>query len=220
MASFFHHYIFQPAVDCFQFPDPHWYLYPVFMAIEFSGVILQSCSTSARSQAIGFFFIGILVFMFAMAFLRLRRRTDQYPQYQAIFFLFAFSLLFAANSAIGRLCLGLEAATTARYMPLLLPAMVGAYLYLVGNRKWIQHRTVVVILFFAAVYTGVFPWQLKNIERCHHMKTSWVQAYRETGSADSADELSGYRIYPNNERIDLDAKLNWLRRHNYSLFRK
>jgi hypothetical protein len=220
IGCFFHNYIFQSAVDCFHFPDPHWYLYPVFMAIEFAAMILQNNTASIRTSIVGLFALGIVLYMLGAAFLRLRQQAEHYSRHQAVFFLLAYSLLFAANAAVGRLCLGLEAASISRYVPLIMPSMVGAYLYYLGHPQRVRRKQVIAVLFCATVYTCIIPWQLKAAERLCREKASWVQAYRVTGDAKSADALSGCRVYPDPDRTNLDHKLNWLRLHHFSLFRK
>jgi hypothetical protein len=76
------------------------------------------------------------------------------------------------------------------------------------------------VLLCAAVITAVIPWQLRHSEVFRKGKAAWVQAFRLTGDVARADMLSGYRIYPDPARTELDGKLDWLRRHNYSLFRR
>jgi hypothetical protein len=220
IVCFFHNYTFQPAVDGFSFPDPHWYLYPVFVAIEFVAVTLPRYSISICSMAFGLFATGIFLYILMSESLRLRRQTEDYPRHQVVFFLIAFSLLFAINAAIGRLCLGLETALASRYRPLVLPAVIGAYYYFLSHPQWARRKFVIVIFSCIMANAIVMPWRLKSAERLHHEKASWVQAYRLTGDAKSADSLSGCRIYPDPDRTQLDSKLNWLRQHKYSLFRE
>ncbi len=220
IGLYFHNYVFQPAADCFRFPDQRWYLYPVFMAIEFAVVILPGSHTSTRSMAIGLLALGILLYMLAAAALRLRRQDDHYRRSQILFFLLAFSLIFAANSAVGRLCFGLSIATNPRYVPLILPGVVGAYLFLLSRPKLASRKLVMPILLCATVTTAVIPWQVKHSEGFRKGKAAWVWAYRLTGNVAHADKLSGYRIYPAPTWTGLDRKLDWLRRHNYSLFRR
>jgi len=220
IVCFSHGYIFQPAIDCFHFPDARWYLYPVFMAIEFAVVISPGSFTSIRSIAIGIIAMGMLLFMLVAAFLYLRRQTDHYLRHQVVFFLLAFSLIFAANAAVGRLCLGLVAANQSRYVPLIMPAVVGAYLFFLGRPQWVRRRYTVLVLFCAAVLTAVIPWQVKRSEGYRNEKASWVRAFKMTGDVKRADALSGYRIYPDPARTNLDYKLNWLRLHKYSFFRE
>jgi hypothetical protein len=220
IACFCHSYTFQPAVDCFHFPDAHWYLYPVFVALEFAAVTLPRYSISIFSITLGFIVTAMFLYMLMSALGRLRRQTENYFRHQVVFFLIAFSFLFAVNVAIGRLCLGLGAAMTSRYRPLLIPAVIGAYYYLASHPQWVRTKLVVVILACIAVNAIVWPWRLKGAEQYQHEKASWVQAYKRTGDAKRADSQCGCHIYPDPDRTRLDSKLHWLRQHKYSLFRE
>ncbi len=223
MASiglYFHNYVFQSAADCFRFPDQRWYLYPIFMAIEFAVLISPGSYTSFLSKGIGLIAEGMLLYMLAASALRLRHQGDHYQRYRVIFFLLAFSIIFAANAAVGRLCLGMAIATSPRYVPLILPGVIGAYLFLLSRPKWAVRKLVMLILLCATILTAVIPWQVKRSEGFRKGKAAWVQAYRLTGDIARADVLSGYRIYPEPARTELDRKLDWLRLHNYSLFRR
>jgi hypothetical protein len=222
IACFYHKYHFSPAVDCFQFPDENWYLYPVFMAITFSTTILPDRLLSLQSITIGLLCMGLMLYMLAMVFVKLRPHDAQYPRYQSIFVLIAFSLVFSAATATGRLCLGLEASTATRYVPLIMPGFIGAYLFSLNVPVLVKSRTVMPVLFAAAVLlmlTG-WPWQRHFIAVHNHKgKEAWVAAFKQTTDVNLAGTLSGYLIYPDPEQTDLARKLEWLRVNRYSLFR-
>jgi hypothetical protein len=212
-----------PAVDCFQFPDERWYLYPVFMAITFSSAILPDRLLSLQSIAIGLLFMGIILCMLVMVFMKLRPRDAHYARHQAIFILIAFSLVFSAATAAGRLCLGLEAATATRYVPLIMPGFIGAYLFFLNVPALVKSRAVMPLLLAAAILvmlTG-WPWQ-RHCIAVHNRKgkEAWVAAFKQTNDVGLADTLSVYSIYPDPERTGLAHKLEWLRMNRYSLFRE
>jgi len=129
IACFFHTYHFTPAVDCFQFPDERWYLYAVFMAIMFSSAILPDRLLALPSIAIGLLIIAVLFCILAAAFAQQRTQDKHVYLHRVIFLLIAFSLILSATTAAGRICLGLQAATATRYTPLILPGLLGAYLF-------------------------------------------------------------------------------------------
>lgn len=219
MGLFFYKYRFSPAVAGFCFPDPRWYLYPVFMAIEFGSSILPSHADGLQ-VAVGGVTIVYFFAILASSTIELFKFGERYHHSQVVSLLLGFSLLFSANASIGRLCLGLGAATASRYVPLLMPAFIGAYLYLRNSSRWKEDSKSVIILFAAIILCTVPLWHSKDAEKFRHGKSAWVHAYMLTGSIAQADAMSGYRIYPDPARTNLGSKLAWLRMHHYSLFRK
>jgi hypothetical protein len=218
IGCFYHNYSFTPVAESFQ--NPHWYLYPIFIAIEFSSVILPGHILSIPSRGVGLIAVGVLLCMIWSAFLKLLKRGDNYRRHQTIFFLIAFSMAFAVSSAVGRMSLGWQGAIGSRYVPLLLPAVIGAYFFLLDRSKWCTRGYAMQILLCAAVITAVVPWQARKSEVYRKSKAAWVQAYRLTGNIMLADSVSAFPIYPNPARTELARKLEWLRKQNYSLFRK
>ncbi len=222
IAFFYHDYSFSHTAECFLAGEQPWYLYPAFMAITFSAAVLPDRLLSPQSIGTGLLIIAALLCMLAAACVKLRYQNDHYPRYQAVFILIAFSLVFSAASAAGRLDGGLEAAGVTRYVPLILPGFIGAYLFCLTVPALINSRIVMPLLFAAAVLlmlTG-WPWQrYHGAEQWRNGKKSWVTAFKQTNDVSRADGLSGFSVYPDPERTGLAHKLEWLRSNRYSLFR-
>jgi hypothetical protein len=222
VALFFQNYSFAPAVDCFQFPDERWYLYPVFMAIMFSMVLLPDSYLTLPSITIGLGIVAALLVILAGTFIALYHHDRHYQRRQVIVLLTGYSLVFAAATAAGRICLGLEAATATRYLPLIMTGFIGAYLFFLSIPALANSRVVMPLLFAAAVFimlTG-WPWQRHRAAANYHAgKQAWATAFKQIGDADLAGNIAGFRIYPHPERTGLVGKLEWLRTNNYSLFR-
>lgn len=136
-----------------------------------------------------------------------------------MFFLIAYTLIYVANCAVGRMCIGLCGAPASRYVPLLMPEVVGAYLFLISRFPWPDHRVIISIFLYMTLFTAIPDWQVKRARLYAKGKPAGVGAYRLTSSIAQADSLSGFNIHPNPLETDLEGKLEWLRGHHYSLFR-
>lgn len=220
IGCFYLDYKFLPAVDCFSFPDPQWHLYPVFAAVEVASVILPGYSLSLPGRLIGLIALAALCMMLIWVAVQLKRQRSSRARYEAISFLLAFSLMFIASAAFGRICVGLEAAAASRYVPLMLPGMIGAYLFVLDMPQPCVRKYLLPILFCATAVTSVIPWNTRSSEAFRNSKAVWLRAYQETSDALYANSVSLYPIYPDPARTNLDSKLEWLRKRGYSLFRK
>jgi hypothetical protein len=222
IACFYHGYRFASAADCFQFPDERWYLYPIFMAITFSTAVLPIKLVSLPSITFGLFTITVLLCLLIMVFMKLRPQDEHYHRHQAVFLLVAFSLVYSAATAVGRLCFGLEAATPTRYIPLIIPGFIGAYLFFLNFPNIVNRRTVMLFLFSATIFCMLngLPWQRNHIAAHHcNKKKSWVKVFKQTNDIRLADTLSGSSVHPYPEHTKLARKLEVLRQNKYSLFR-
>jgi len=219
IALFYHHYLTQPAVDWLSFPDQKWYLYPAFMAIEYASIILPRDAVSFHGVVIGLLAILVLLALFGVAGFRLIILGDRGKGDIVVVLLLAFSLIFSASAAVGRLGLGLEVATSSRYVPLLTTAAIGAYIFLMNFPRWTERTVVMLVLLCLVTITAVPLWQKKAATGFRRGKSAWVAAYTSTKDVARADSIAGFKIYPDPAQTNLDRKLEWLRIHHYSLFR-
>lgn len=223
IACFYHDYNFLHTADCFLAGEQHWYSYPVFMAVMVAVALLPGSFMSPPSIAIGLGIIAALLCMLMMSAVGLRHQDGNYPRHQVVFLLIAFALVFCAATAAGRLALGLEAATATRYVPLIMPGLLGAYLFFVSCPSLTGSKIVMPLLGACAVLamlTG-WPWQrYYTAAHCRNVKNAWVTAYIQTGDITIADTVTGYPVHPEPEQTNLARKLAWLRANRYSLFRE
>jgi len=223
IACFYHDYSFSHTADCFLAGEQRWYHYPVFMAVMFSVALLPGKFLSLPSIAIGIFIIAALLCMLAATFVNLRHQDRRYPRHQTVFLLITFTLVFSAASAAGRLTLGLEAATATRYVPLIMPGLLGAYLVFVSFPALAGSKIIMPLVFACTVFamlTG-WPWRHYYIAaHCCTVKSAWVAAFIQTGDITIADTVAGYPVHPEPEQTNLARKLAWLRGNRYSLFRE
>jgi hypothetical protein len=137
---------------------------------------------------------------------------------QIIIVLIAFTLLFAANLAVGRVCLGLGSATSSRYTPYITPAFLGLYLFAVTRKKIpIQLIGLCTACFFITTFSIGYNNRV-YVENIYRGKQRWKQAYLQTEDIYLSDRLSGFAIHPNPEYTHLKEKLDYLKEHHLNLY--
>lgn len=217
--SFFHGYAFIPAAPNFVFPYPNLTAYPQFMSLEFAYLLgAESCG---RGETI---YGGVVVLAVGIASLygawRIVRRGGRDVRLSlAIFLLSAFALAFSANSAVGRVSLGWDAARTSRYLPLLMPGVIAFYLFVLAQPAGRMQRALLAVLLVLAAVASC----RKEVARERFLvdiKKAWVANYLQTHSISQASAAAGGSIHPDARRTHLEAKLAYLEARKLSLFRQ
>jgi hypothetical protein len=131
--------------------------------------------------------------------------------------LLGYSLLFAANTAIGRVCLGLPApAQSSRYATLLIPAFLAMYFYLlaVPSKKVREVAFLLLALILIPGHARVAP----RAARYAVGKRAWASCYKQAESIAYCDSATKFTIYPYPERTRLKQKLDYLKKNKLNLF--
>lgn len=174
---------FQPAAECFVFPDHHPLKYFSFSFAEFATVggfygvkppflLFLACTFGAALTGV---VLSTLI----------RQRKNA-----ALSFLFLFTLAFVAFSAVGRVCLGTKAAMSSRYFLYLIPAVLGVWCCLEERLK-----KIAVLLLLVTEMTLV-PFYFRKVPGLMHSRGTWVQCYREHRETSLCDKETGIQIYP------------------------
>jgi hypothetical protein len=222
LASFFHGYVFSPAVACFRFPDPHPEAYLEFLNVLFIRAVELQAVKPLR-MGLGFALPLALGALVAWSGSRTLVSLARSRLHLTIFVLGAFSWLFAVDAAVGRACLGAGQAGASRYVPYLVPILLAAYLFLsVGEKaRW---RTA-LLLAFALLCVGKEIWGPRNwegvVDAYERGKQRWVACYLAEASVARCNAETGFPIYPYataTPRIERD--LAYLRAHRLSFFRR
>jgi hypothetical protein len=221
LGFFFVGYAFDPVVDDFAFPSPHASLYPKFVALMLANV-LGVKGTDLLPTLVGFGALAAVLLTAVVHGLGLFvRRGEARRRSAAIAALAVFGLLFCAGTAVGRITLGLNAAQSTRYVPLVVPAFLGLYLHLQTLRS-LRGRLLLSCLAVVALAAATFPMradEARFIAILARDKQRWVDAYLETGSVRVADARARRPIYPNPPDVThLEEKLDTLRRQRLNLF--
>jgi len=133
----------------------------------------------------------------------------------------AFSLLYCAATAVGRVQFGLSGAQSSRYVPLVAPAFLALVLSATQlERKTLRH--LLGGLAVAALVQAGFPMHPLEegfMQQLAQKKRSWVASYRETGSVEQASRVARLRIDPfRDPRRSTDETFAWLREQRLSFF--
>lgn len=217
-AIFVHGYKFAPAVDGFHFPHerPWEYFY-------FTGLMLGNFYGIP-----GYYFPSIVVGLLITAGLTalcaqhgwqiLRHGIDGRRISVVIFSLSAFALLYCFNTAVGRVCLGIEAAPQAsRYVTLMIPAGLAVYL---GLTRALPRQAFAMGVFYVGLLCAgtlvLRPSDWESIRWFHDGREAWKAAYLETHDELLANQRSKFQVYPIPGKIT--ERLKYLEEHRLNLF--
>lgn len=214
LGSFFYRYVFNPAASCYHFPAPHPTAYLWFIGVMFAKFLGIKHSTSVP-------LIAGLVFVIAIVYTSVRSWSLAAPHLDrrevVISILTTYTLVYAAAAAIGRVCLGMEAAGSSRNLTLLIPGFLGIYFCLLAGKHNHQPSWMIAALFLA-VLPGCLQRNHKEIEGFSEMKRAWKSCYLSTENINYCDAVSHFQIYPSPEATHLRQKLHFLKQNHLNLY--
>ncbi len=222
LGSFFVHYTFSPGVDCFQIPRRHFLQYafldyPRFMALMFAGSVVPGpLHVSFGMTALGAAILVVMVAILGVHLLHLVKDARREAHLIGAVLL-SYCLLFSANAAVGRLCLGLPAAFASRYVTLLVPAFLAIYFYLL-SRSWHGKRNFVLTLWVLLLLPAAVrkPWD--DIRWYSNGKRDWANCYVRSRNIHLCDQSANFWVHPHPEQIGLQQELDYLEQHQLNLF--
>lgn len=218
LGSFFRHYTFWPAVDCFAWPNHHFWSYPWFVAIVFSRFVIGIKSLLLATV------VGAPIALAAVALtgIYLRRLlADGAAACGQLIppVLLSYSLLFAANCAIGRVCLGLPlGAQAARYVTLMIPAFLAMYFWLVSLAPGIKRTAVLVI--FAVSIAPLSLHKSQQFVWYAGIKHYWSRCYLRNENIQYCNWAVGIPLYPDKGfgRAAFEQRLDFLKQQHLNFF--
>ncbi len=223
MLSFFINYTFHSAAEEFVFPAPDSFMYLKFILITFatycgirmSHIVLYIIATPV---VIGVMYAVIRTSSDILRSLFREENVQEIMTGQIILVPALFTLIFSLNLAIGRVCLGLGAATASRYTPYMTPAFFSLYLFAVTRKKIpVQLIAFCTICFFITTFS-IGNHNRTYAERLCQGKQKWKQAYLQTENIFLSDQASEFSIYPNPSHTSLKRKLNYLKENQLNLY--
>lgn len=231
LGSFFIHYTFSPAADCFTFPHPPFQPYLVFFTVmfaNFSGIWIPPdhgwIPPVAAMRIAGTIPMLVLGVVFLIQVWRLLKSGSSRRIALVAGSLIAFSGLFALNTAIGRTCLGPGGAFGSRYASLLIPAFLGLYLSvreLLVSFPQVHYGAALRGLAVALLAILVVPGSVVTPTLYGYWasgKRAWANCYLQTGDIAACDSRTHFQIYPNPATTELKRKLDYLKDRRLSLF--
>lgn len=215
-ALFFYKYQFHSASDCFQFPHPRPLEYLDFM------IYVNAFQVGLQDS----YFIGSIMFLvylltFFLSFFRVVKGffiTHKFSIfYLVIFFLISFALLFEMNIAVGRVCFGVKAGQSSRYLPYLNLGVFAVYLAFL-KEPFFSKLTKNILILLVLIFFVLQLFKSKQIDLTlkHHKvgKENWIKCYKETKDLGLCQ--STYQIYPYDHLIE--KKLLILETNHWSFF--
>lgn len=139
----------------------------------------------------------------------------------AVLTLLATGLATAASITYGRIEGGLLPSLASRYVPLVMPVLIGIVL---AGQLLLPRRTGAAILAVFLAFcvwraAPLYPWQERDMGMLYTWKSTWKSAYLQTGSITTANQMAGRPIYPNPDRVQLEDKLRFLKENRLNLFK-
>ena len=217
-ASFFVNYRFETSVDCapnlFHSPST----YAQFLWLMYANTF-GAKGPSLLAFAVGAVLLaGVLAGLFmSVAMLRPPEERDRLVYFIAGILL-AFCLVFSANAAYGRSCLGIQVAQVSRYVTYMECGLLGLYFFLLTLPAPKLRRTLLLV--FAAGLAGTIPirWQDRAVMNfIRSAKSNWKTCYIQFEDIRGCNHAVGYGVYPNTDR-DLKGKLEILKQNKLNLY--
>jgi hypothetical protein len=208
-----------PVVECFRFPHYPLYDYPIFaglMTAKFFGLSYLRTPVLAILFSIGW----VLAVAFLMAYLTVKIVRSDDPRWLALLMLLLFTASFAAMTSIGRVCTGMYAAGSPRYMTLVIPCAFAFYLLLrmIPSGKI---RNLIGPIFILLCLGGYLPLRLSqrdSLVKVSTLQAQWRSCYLKTLSISGCNKQTGDNlcIHPDLQKEVLD----YLQKNKLSLFRQ
>ncbi len=193
LGSFFIDYTWNPTVDCFHFPYRQPLAYLWFMSLMFANFFGARMDLTLAS------FLGLAFLLFTVVVLAKHARSlwkERPPSSPnlVITILVTYCLLFSFGAAVGRICLGIGAAQTSRYVTLLIPGLLGAYFHLL-TRPRIGNRTTLLVVFFVLLLPGSVQGYRNGLHWYADRKRLWKACYLKNENVEFCDQTTGFKLY-------------------------
>lgn len=221
VALFLDDFVPVSATTCFQFPHPQPLEYVPYAGFVLGRTFgLDAAATSSLLLSGTLVTIGGCAFAAYAAYRFLATRGES-VEWAVVSVLTGFTVLFAATTAVGRVCLGMPSAHASRYIPYVLLGLFGVY---VAMRTWSGHprlRTALLTIFLVACVAKERS-RAGSFEATNYSmyKQQWVHCYFEYHDIAECDARAGHPIYPNPDATQLQRKLDWLEARGLNLFQE
>jgi hypothetical protein len=214
LGVFFHGFHFEPAVACFSFPAPQPWRYVVFIAV----MVQRMIESPARWMGMVGLSLGLGLALWSAWTTVVTAGRDRLAA--SVFVLSAFPLVFTANTAVGRLCLGYHAGTAGRYIPYSVPLVVALYLFIAvwPRLRWIRPALVLGLLALLTVKETTRVHEALTESRYYaRLKLGFRSCYLERANLGICH--ARWPLHPAPEQARIQEKLDYLRAHRLGLFR-
>jgi hypothetical protein len=222
LVSFFVGYTFQSAVACFSLRPKSPLSYGHFVALMFANFFALRRLTLATGIVGAVILTAVLVSLISFIWPLLRKQArelapDERTRSLVVVGLTAFTLLFCLNTAYGRFCEGLQAASISRYAIYIEPAVLGFYFFLLTLRRGAV-RNFLLSGFLVAVVAASLYRDPGGMGFAWNVKQHWKTCYLQTEDIEECNRVAGFPIYPNPQQTHLRQKLEYLKATRQNLY--
>src|SRR6266403_1419066 len=218
LASFFIHYVYQTAVDCKPnlFSAP--WTYTQFVLLVFAN-LLGVKGTGIFPLLVGATILAAMLTALILSLKNFRAGGKSlHPAAGISAILLSYCVLFAANAAYGRSCLGIDVAQMSRYVIYMELGLLGLYFFLLTIPRSATQTAFLLILI--ASLTATVPIRQRDekiMQFCRYAKLNWKACYISTEQIRPCNHAVGYGVYPLPTQ-ELKAKLDYLKRTKQNLY--
>jgi hypothetical protein len=216
LASFFVGYRLEPAAACFSLYPASPIRYAGFISLMFANVVKGS---GLPPLALGGLLLAAVVICLVNASAKLfRTEAGAWTRHAIVGFLLAYTLLFCLNTAYGRQCLGMDFATSPRYVTYTVLGFFGLYLFALSIPG---RRDILIFGLFALAL--LCSGRMDDHDRMaanwvSNGKRAWRECYLKRHDVQGCNVLAGFEIYPGDDKGQLQRKLDFLERNHLNLF--
>jgi hypothetical protein len=215
LAIFFRGWVFEPSIDCFEFPHSRPLEYVWFVALMFAR-FLGVVQAGDFGVFLGTLLLIVLISVVVQHLIRLVRSPIRDTRSIAIVALGTWTLIFCANAAVGRVCAGLGGAQMSRYATLMIPGFFALYLHIVTMAEPLRAR-VLPVFATLVVTLPLMNWRadIDFGRRYAAGKQQWVDCYRAAHDVTTCDAAVRFSVYPT---PTIREKLDYLEKNRLNLF--
>jgi len=218
LALFFVHYTFETSVDC----TPNVLQEPAAF-LRFFCLMLANLF-AAKGTGFFPFLVGAVLLIFMLAGFLVSTRSLRVPEpsrrgaFWTAAILLTFCLMFCANAAYGRSCLGPQVAQVSRYVIYMGLGLLGLYFFVTALSSTALRRTLSVVLLVALVTTLPIRKEDESVMRFVSLaKRNWKACYLQIEDIRTCNHAVGYGVYPNLGR-GFREKLQFLKHTRQNLY--
>jgi hypothetical protein len=222
---FFIDYHWQTSNPNFQFPYPRPWEYIYFVVLSYAG-FLGIPGHAFLSYFIGFIIFGTLCYMVIkqsiFLFKSTRKNIDEKQLIinKIILILTTFSLLFIFSTAVGRIQFGIVSGQSTRYMIYLAPSIIAIYLHIKSSSNRYKSIIIIMMLFTLVLLELFGNNSLEVTIQFSGKKQEWKNNYLQFEKIEMANQLSSFKIHPNEKSTDMKNKLQYLKENKLNLFKE
>jgi len=221
IGSFFIGYEFDQCLPDFIVHIYQYWKYPLFIAVTFANFAGVNHFPLFMKAVIGFIllFMAIVIWLFHLKYLLSTpekssfRHSNKINVSRTIIILISFTLIFCFYASIGRVFFGVEAASASRYVTFLIPGFYGIYLHL-ANLPQTKMKNNLLFMTVLLLILSSFPLSIYDYSRILSINkgsSDWIKYYLQTEDIDKTNQITGWKIYPDENRTSLKWKLDYLK---------